>query len=60
VRLDGYAYFHAARVDQLRRLGRHADAAASYRAALAITETALEQRFLERRLEEHADRGAAG
>lgn len=58
--LDGYAYLHAARADLLRRLGRHADAATSYRAALALTDNALEQRFLERRLRDLAEQGLTG
>jgi len=50
--LDGYAYLHAARADLLRRLERGDEAAASYRAALALTDNAAERRFLERRLRE--------
>ena len=50
--LDDYAYLHAARADLLRRLERDDDAAASYRAALALTDNAAERRFLERRLRE--------
>jgi len=48
--LDGYHLFHAARADLLRRLGRFAEAAIAYRAALARTQAAPEQRFLARRL----------
>ena len=48
--LDGYSYLPAARADLLRRLDRHAEAAASYREALALTDNAPERRFLERRL----------
>ena len=51
-KLDGYAYLHAARADLLRRLERGDEAAASYRAALALTDNAAERRFLERRLRE--------
>ena len=51
-KLDGYAYLHAARADLLRRLERDDEAAASYRAALALTDNAAERRFLERRLRE--------
>lgn len=50
--LDGYAYLHAARADLLRRLERDGEAAASYRAALALTDNAPERRLLERRLRE--------
>ena len=50
--LEGYSYLPAARADLLRRLGRHEEAAASYREALALTDNVPEQRFLERRLRE--------
>jgi len=50
--LEGYSYLHAARADLLRRLGRPAEAAASYREALTLTDNAPERRFLERRLHE--------
>ncbi len=50
--LDGYSYLPAARADLLRRLGRHEEAAASYREALALTDNVPERRFLERRLRE--------
>jgi RNA polymerase sigma-70 factor (ECF subfamily) len=53
-RLAGYRYLPAAKADMLRRLGRDADAAAAYRAALALTENAAERAFLERRLRELA------
>jgi RNA polymerase sigma-70 factor (ECF subfamily) len=48
--LDGYHLFHAARADLLRRLGRIDEAAAAYRAALALVGSEPERRFLERRL----------
>ncbi len=48
--LDGYPYLPAARADLLRRLDRRAEAAESYREALALTDNAPERRFLERRL----------
>jgi len=38
----------------LRRLGRTHEAAAAYRAALALTDNAAEREFLERRLRELA------
>jgi RNA polymerase sigma-70 factor, ECF subfamily len=47
--LDGYHLFHAIRADLLRRVGRGADAAAAYEAALALTENAAERDFLTRR-----------
>jgi RNA polymerase sigma-70 factor, ECF subfamily len=46
--LDGYHLFHAIRADLLRRLGRGADAARAYEAAIALTENAAERAFLER------------
>jgi RNA polymerase sigma-70 factor (ECF subfamily) len=50
--LDGYHLLHATRADLLRRLGRSADAAASYERALALVSNKSERRFLERRLGE--------
>jgi RNA polymerase sigma-70 factor (ECF subfamily) len=50
--LRGYHLLPATRADLLRRLGRHAEAAAAYRAALALTASGPERRFLERRLRE--------
>jgi RNA polymerase sigma-70 factor, ECF subfamily len=49
-RLAGYRYLPATRADLLRRLGRHAEAADAYRAALALTDNAAEQQFLTERL----------
>jgi RNA polymerase sigma-70 factor, ECF subfamily len=46
--LDGYHLFHAIRADLLRRLGREAEAAAAYEAAIGLTENAAERAFLER------------
>jgi RNA polymerase sigma-70 factor (ECF subfamily) len=46
--LDGYHLFHAIRADLLRRLGRVAEAAAAYGAAIDLTENAAERDFLER------------
>jgi RNA polymerase sigma-70 factor, ECF subfamily len=46
--LTGYHVFHAIRADLLRRLGRDAEAAAAYDAALACTGNAAEQDFLRR------------
>jgi len=46
--LDGYYLFHAIRADLLRRLGRNAEAALAYEAAIAHTENATERDFLQR------------
>ena len=50
--LDGYFPFHAARADLLLRLDRRAEAATSYRHALALVTNATERTFIERRLKE--------
>jgi RNA polymerase sigma-70 factor (ECF subfamily) len=50
--LQEYHLAHAARADLCRRLGRKADAQASYRRAIELTRQAPERRFLERRLDE--------
>jgi RNA polymerase sigma-70 factor, ECF subfamily len=50
--LAGYRMVPATRADLLRRLGRPAESAAAYRAALAMTESDAERRFLSRRLAE--------
>jgi RNA polymerase sigma-70 factor (ECF subfamily) len=50
--LARYHLLPAARADMLRRLGRHAEAAEAYRAALELAETEAERRFLQRRLDE--------
>ena len=47
-----YRLAHAARAELCRRLGRTADARASYERALALTRQEPERRFLERRLAE--------
>jgi RNA polymerase sigma-70 factor (ECF subfamily) len=47
-----YRLAHAARADLGRRLGRTAEARASYERALALTREGPERRFLERRLAE--------
>jgi RNA polymerase sigma-70 factor (ECF subfamily) len=49
--LQPYYLFHAIRADLLRRLGRDAEAALSYEAALARTDNAAEQALLRRRRE---------
>jgi RNA polymerase sigma-70 factor (ECF subfamily) len=46
--LGGYHLFHAIRADLLRRLGRTADAALAYEAAIALTQNAAERDFLRR------------
>ena len=50
--LDDYRLAHSARADLCRRLGRNAEARASYERALALTLQEPERRFLERRLRE--------
>ena len=52
--LDDYHLLPATRADLLRRLGRDRDAADAYRAALALTTSEPERRYLERRLQEVA------
>jgi RNA polymerase sigma-70 factor (ECF subfamily) len=47
--LGGYRVLHAVRADLLRRLGRGAEAARAYEAAIALTSNAAERTFLERR-----------
>ena len=55
--LSDYRLAHAARADLCRRLGRTAQAKASYERALALTRQEPERRFLERRLAELGRRG---
>ena len=50
--LEDYHLAHAARADFCRRLGRNAEARASYDRALALAKQDAERRFLERRLAE--------
>ncbi len=52
--LESYYLYHAIRADLLRRLGRAADAALAYDAAIARTGNAAEQAFLRRRRRELA------
>jgi RNA polymerase sigma-70 factor (ECF subfamily) len=47
--LDSYYLFHAIRADLLRRLGRVAEAAHAYEAAIARCNNAAERAFLDRR-----------
>jgi RNA polymerase sigma-70 factor (ECF subfamily) len=49
-RLAAYPYLPATRADLLRRLGRPAEAAEAYRAALALTGNSAERAFLTSRL----------
>jgi RNA polymerase sigma-70 factor, ECF subfamily len=53
-RLAGYRYLPAAKADLLRRLGRRAEAAQAYQAALELTDNAAERGFLARRIAEVA------
>jgi RNA polymerase sigma-70 factor (ECF subfamily) len=53
--LGDYHLAHAARADLCRRLGRTAEARASYERALGLTRQEPERRFLERRLGELLD-----
>ena len=50
--LQEYRWYHSARADLLRRLGRFEEAGAAYRRALELTTNASETRFLEGRLAE--------
>jgi len=50
--LGSYHPLHVARADMLRRLGRTAEAAQAYDAALALTANAAERTFLDRRRRE--------
>jgi RNA polymerase sigma-70 factor, ECF subfamily len=47
--LGGFHLFHAIRADLLRRLGRRAEAASAYEAAIELAENAAEREFLQRR-----------
>jgi RNA polymerase sigma-70 factor, ECF subfamily len=48
--LHDYRYFHSARGEMLRRLGRTSQASEAYRQALALTNEDAERRLLKRRL----------
>jgi RNA polymerase sigma-70 factor (ECF subfamily) len=52
--LESYYPYHAARADLLRRLGRNADAARAYAAALSLAGNPAEREFLQRRQREAA------
>jgi RNA polymerase sigma-70 factor (ECF subfamily) len=45
--LDRYHLFHAVRADLLRRLGRTAESAEAYTAAIALADNVIERDFLE-------------
>ncbi|MET7332069.1 DUF6596 domain-containing protein [Nonomuraea sp. NPDC005650] len=49
-RLAGYRYLPATKADLLHRLGRDAEAAQAYRAALGLSDNAAEREFLTERL----------
>jgi RNA polymerase sigma-70 factor (ECF subfamily) len=49
-RLAGYRYLPSTKADLLHRLGRDAEAAGAYQAALALSENAAEQEFLAERV----------
>jgi RNA polymerase sigma-70 factor, ECF subfamily len=51
-KLGGYRYLPAAKADLLRRAGRHVEAAASYEAAIGLTQNEAERSFLTARLAE--------
>ncbi|MDA0232031.1 MAG: RNA polymerase sigma factor [Chloroflexi bacterium] len=51
-RMERYLFLYSTRADLLRRLGRYAEAAAAYRQALELADSAPERRFLRRRIEE--------
>jgi RNA polymerase sigma-70 factor (ECF subfamily) len=55
-----YRFFHAARGDFLRRLGRWGEAAEAYDRAIALAPNEPERVFLERRRREMVTRGSAG
>jgi RNA polymerase sigma-70 factor (ECF subfamily) len=50
--LEDYRYFHSARAELLRRLGRPEDARGAYARALELTRSEPERRFLARRIAE--------
>ena len=54
--LGNYHLAHAARADLYRRLGKTAEARASYERALGLTQQEPERRFLQRRLSEVSDK----
>jgi len=59
-RLAGYRYLPATKADLLHRLGRDAEAADAYRAALALSDNAAEQEFLAERVRSAQPRSNLG
>lgn len=53
-RLAGYPFYHAAIAELELRLGRDADARAHFAAAICVSRSSMERRFLERRLRDAA------
>ncbi len=53
--LSEYRWFHSARADLLRRLGRWPEASEEYKMALEYSSNASERKFLERRLAQMGD-----
>jgi RNA polymerase sigma-70 factor (ECF subfamily) len=49
--LSGYAPYHLARADMLRRLGQRPEARAAYEAALALTHNQVEREFIRGQIE---------
>jgi RNA polymerase sigma-70 factor, ECF subfamily len=58
--LQDYQHFHATRANLLARLDRHAEAAAAYHAALALTGNAAERSLLQRQLAAATDAAERG
>jgi RNA polymerase sigma-70 factor (ECF subfamily) len=58
--LGDYQFLYSARADLLRRLGRSAEAAASYARAVELARQPAERGFLERRLAEVTGRPTRG
>ncbi len=58
--MSDYLFFHAARADFLRRLGRWEEAIEAYSRALELTTNRPERAFLERRRDEMRRRAMAG
>jgi len=50
--LETYYLYHSARADILRRMGRRDEALQEYQRALALTNNAVEQQYLRRRIAE--------
>ena len=50
--LENYYLFHASRADLLRRLHRYDEATRSYTTALSLTTNQVEQKYIQRRLNE--------